>query len=100
MTFEQKISGTRVTDYEIELIHASQFVDLVEISQIIKRAEAMNYLLDTFRFYPTETGHWVAILDYDSLYKLTILNSYPEYEQELREYFGENWLKHYIRFNH
>ena len=65
----------------------------------------MDFILDNFRFskcgdeenYPNE---WVAVFDYDTLYKIAILENYPEYEKEMIDYFGEKWLKHYIRFNH
>ena len=42
----------------------------------------------------------MAILDYDTILKLSILEHYPEYEKEMINYFGNEWLKHYIRFNH
>ena len=105
MKFEPKISGTRVTDFSITPIFKDQYVLLSEAQKIIKRQETMNFLLDTFRFskcgnekdYPNE---WVAILDYDTIYKMSIMENYPNYEKEMVEYFGENWLEHYIRFNH
>ncbi len=105
MKFEPKMSGTKVTDFNIKPLFKSQFVLLSEAMKTIKRQETMDFLLDTFRFsmcgnqekYPNE---WVAIIDFDTDYKLAIMESYPEYEKELTEYFGENWLKHYIRFNH
>lgn len=103
MKFEPKISGTKVTDFEITPIFESQFVWLSEAMEVIQRQEAMDYLLDTYRFTKgcEEKFHdWVAIIDWDTIMKLSILEHYPEYEKELKEYFGEEWLKHYIRFNH
>lgn len=105
MKFESKISGTRVTDFDITPIFEEQFVFLSEAQKVIKRQETMDFLLDEFRFsrcgnqkkYPNE---WVAILDYDTIFKLSILEHYPEYEKEMIDYFGNEWLKHYIRFNH
>ena len=105
MKFEPKISGTKVTDFHITPIYGDQFLLLSQAQKIIKRQETMNFLLDNFRFnkcgneidYPNE---WVAILDYDTIYKISIMENYPEYEKEMIEYFGENWTKHYIRFNH
>lgn len=105
MKFESKISGTRVTDFDITPIFEEQFVFLSEAQKIIKRQETMDFLLDEFRFsrcgnqkqYPNE---WMAILDYDTILKLSILEHYPEYEKEMIDYFGNEWLKHYIRFNH
>ena len=103
MKFEPKISGVRVDDFEIEPIFDSQFVWLSECMEKIKRQETMDYILDTFRFYKgsEEKEHdWVAILDYDTIDKVSIMENYPQYEKELIDYFGENWLKHYIRFGH
>lgn len=103
MKFEPKISGTRVTDFNIKPIFNSQFIWLSEAMEKIQRQETMNFLLDDFRFTKgsAEKSHdWVAIIDYDTIAKLSILENYPEYEKEMIEYFGENWLKHYIRFNH
>lgn len=103
MKFEPKISGTKVTDFEITPIFGSQFIWLSEAMEVMQRQEAMDYLLDTYRFTKgeAEKSHdWVAIIDWDTNMKLSIMEHYPEYEKELKEYFGENWLKHYIRFNH
>lgn len=103
MKFEMKISGTAVTDFEIETIFSNQFVWLSDAMKKIKRQETMNFLLDTFRFskgFEEKEGDWCAILDYDTIYKLSVLENYPQYEQEFIDYFGEGWLKQYIRFNH
>lgn len=100
MKFEPKISGTRVTDYSIELIFDNQFISLTECIEKIHKQETMDYLLDTFRFSICDDGNWLTIIDSDTDYKITILEKYPEYEKEMIDYFGENWLKYYIRFNH
>ena len=50
MKFESKISGTRVTDFDITPIFEEQFVFLSEAQKIIKRQETMDFLLDEFRF--------------------------------------------------
>lgn len=105
MKFEPKISGTRVTGFEITPIFKNQIVFLSEAMKTITRQEVMDFLLDEFRFnrvynqekYPNE---WVAVLDYDTIYKLSVMENYPEYEKEFIEYFGEKWMNHYIRFNH
>lgn len=103
MKFEPKLSGTRVTEFKITPIFHEQVVWLSEAMKIIKRQETMNFLLDEFRFskgYEEREGDWVTILDYDTIFKLSVLENYPEYEEEFKEYFGEQWLKNYIRFNH
>lgn len=103
MKFEEKISGTAVTNFNITPLFESQFVWLSEIMRLVHKQETMNFLLDNFRFskgYEEKDRDWVAILDYDTIYKVTIMEKYPEYKEELIDYFGENWLRHYIRFNH
>lgn len=105
MNFEPKISGTKVTDYRITPIFGDQFILLSEAQKVIKHQETMNFLLDNFRFnkcgneidYPNE---WVAILDMDTIYKISIMENYPEYEKEMIDYFGVKWMDDYIRFNH
>lgn len=100
MRFESKISGTAVKDFEITLIFNSQIVSLKEAMQKLHRQEAMDYLLDKFRFKLCDNGEWIAIISFDDDYKLAILENYPEYEKLMIGYFGEHWLNHYIRFNH
>jgi hypothetical protein len=103
MKFEPKISGIRVTEFNIIPLFDSQFVWLSEVMKKIQNQKAMNFILDTFRFTKgeAEKAHdWCAILDWDSIMKVSILESYPEYEKEMVSYFGEGWLEHYIRFNH
>ncbi len=102
MKFETKISGTKVTDFNITPIFSNQIIWLSEAIKIIKRQETMNFLLDGFRFSKgnEKEGDWGAVLDYDTIYKLSILENYPEYEKEMTNYFGKTWYTQYIRFNH
>lgn len=106
ITFDPKISGVRVTGSEIDdvmynIIFPSQFISLKDCIRKIHRQESMNWLLDTLRFSKGERADdWRAIIDWDSIAKLTILEKYPEVEKQFIEYFGENWMEHYIRFNH
>lgn len=100
MKFEPKISGTKVTDFEIKNIPLCEIFSLKDVYEKIHRQETMDFILDTLRFSKTESGEWLAWIDFDFMYKIAILENYPEYEKELTDYFGENWLKHYIRFNH
>lgn len=105
MKFEPKMSGTRVTDFDIECKLAGQIHLLSELMKEIHEQKTMDFILDNFRFtkcgnqeeYPHE---WVAVFGYDTLYKIAILEDYPEYEKEMIDYFGEDWVKHYIRFGH
>jgi len=103
MKFEGKISGTKVSEFEITSIFNSQFVWLSEVMEKIQNQKAMDFILDTFRFSKgcEEKSHdWCAILDWDSIMKISVLENYPEYEKEFIDYFGEEWFKQYIRFNH
>lgn len=106
INFEPKISGVRVTGSEIDdvmynIIFPSQFISLKTCIRKIRRQESMNWLLDTLRFSKGEgVGDWCAIIDWDSNAKITVLEEYPEVEKQFIEYFGENWMEYYIRFNH
>ena len=103
MIFEAKISGTKVTGFDITPIFNKQLILLSEVQKTITQQKTMDFLLDNFRFtkcnenYP---GEWYAIIDADTDCKLAIMENYPNYEQEMIAYFGEKWFKHYIRFNH
>lgn len=100
LVFEEKISGTRVDNYEITPIFKRQFISLAEVLQVVKKQEVMNWLLDNLRFTKGRDENWYTSIDWDTILKLSILENYPEYEKELIQYFGLNWLNHYIRFSH
>lgn len=102
MTIVSKISGWSIKDFDIKRVFENQIITLNETIARIKNQKAMDYILDTFRFTKsgTDNGEWYAILDYDSIYKVSILENYPEYEKELADRFGEEWWKFYLRFNH
>lgn len=103
MKFESKISGTKVTEFKTKPIFNSQLIWLSEVMEKIQNQEAMDFILDTFRFIKgceVKSHDWCAILDWDSIMKISILENSPEEVEELKNYFGESWLKHYIRFNH
>lgn len=106
MNFEPKMSGVTVTGFNIKPIFNSQFISLEDCIKADLKQEVMNFILDTLRFYKGEkeegetVAPWYCTMDYDTIYKISILQNYPQYEQELKEYFGNNWIKHYIRFGH
>lgn len=103
MKFEPKISGTRVENFKTKAIFDSQFVWLSDVMAKVQNQKAMDFILDTFRFSKgcEEKSHdWCAILDWDSIMKISALETCPEDVEEFENYFGENWLKYYIRFNH
>lgn len=100
MKFEPKISGTTVTEFKIKPIFDNEIITLSSLIEKVKKQETANFILDTFRFTICSDGEWRAIFDWDTIMKISILENYPEYESVLRDYFGENWIEHYIRFNH
>lgn len=107
MQFTEKISGTKVTDFNIAPIFKSQYISLQDLLDADLNQKAMDFILDTFRFRKGERTEynqneclWWTTIDWDSILKVSILQNYPQYEAEFVEYFGEEWLKHYIRFNH
>lgn len=104
LKFEPKMSGTSVIGSEANFLFDSQFVSMQEVLDKVHRQETMNWILDTLRFYKGDEVDgkqtWWTTIDFDTLMKLDIMEHHPEEEQQLVEYFGENWMKHYIRFNH
>ena len=104
LEFEGKISGTTVTGSEAQFLFDSQFVSLSEVIEKVRRQETMNWILDTLRFTKGEevdgTQTWWCTIDFDTLMKLDIMEHHPDEEKQLEEYFGEDWMRQYIRFNH
>lgn len=101
LNIESKISGWKVTGFETKPVFSSQIVSLEECMKTVKRQETMDFILDTFRFNKgKEDGDWFAILDWDTIMKISIMETNPEEEKELEERFGFSWLKVYLRFNH
>jgi len=106
ITFDPKISGTMVTGSEIDevlnnCIFKSQFITLNDCINNIHRQESMNWILDTLRFTKSADGNnWWATISWDSIAGLTVMEKYPEVEKQFIEYFGEDWMNVYIRFNH
>lgn len=104
--FTSKISGTQVTGSEIDevlnnLVFDSQLITLNSIQEKIHRQESMNWILDTLRFTKSaDEKNWWATISWDSIAGLTVMEKYPEIEKQFIEYFGEGWMKRYIRFNH
>ncbi|MEE3344674.1 MAG: hypothetical protein VZS44_11310 [Bacilli bacterium] len=100
MKFITKMSGVRVEDYDIIPIFDTQYIDLKSILYKVTRQETMDWILDKLRFTKGTDNNWYTTVDWDTIYKLSVLENYPEYEKEFIDYFGENWINHYIRFNH
>lgn len=101
LNIENKISGWKVTGYETKPIFNDQIVSLEECMKTIKRQKTMDFILDTFRFSKAmQDETWIAILDWDTIMKISIMETNPEEEKLLENYFGKNWIKNYLRFNH
>ena len=105
MKFEPKISGTKVTDFEVNFLFHSQIISLQDVLELDLSQRTMDWILDNLRFHrgvreDKNECIWWAILDFDTNLKLSILENHPEYEKELKDYFGDEWMKYYIRFNH
>ncbi len=107
MKFESKISGTRVTNYgKIKVFPhlLDQIVTLHDINNLTDK-RAVQFILNTYNMVSLNADHanganWGAIMSYDDILKVSILENHPDLEAELRDHFGDNWLQHYIRFNH
>lgn len=98
---ENKISGWKVTGCETKPIFGSQIISLEECMKTIKQQETMDFILDTFRFSKgMKDGTWFTILDWDTIMKISIMETNPEEEKQLEENFGKKWFTHYLRFNH
>ena len=67
----------------------------------IKQQETMDFILDTFRCSKgMKDGTWFATLDWDTIMKISIMETNPEEEKQLEENFGKKWFTYYLRFNH
>ena len=101
LNIETKISGWKVTGFETKPIFSSQIISLEECMKAIKRQETMDFILDTFRFSKgMKDGTWFATLDWDTIMKISIMETNPEEEKQLEEHFGKKWFTYYLRFNH
>ena len=101
MNIESKISGWKIINFETKPIFDSQVISLENCMRTIKRQETMNFILDTFRFSKgVKEGTWFTTIDWDTIMKISIMETNSEEEKQLKEYFGESWIKHYLRFNH
>lgn len=108
MKFTEKMSGTSV-NIHVEPLFGYCLVSLEEVMKSDLSQETMDFILDNLRFYRGErtadnTGEciWWTTIDHDTRCKLAVLEraEYAEIKDEFVAYFGENWMKHYIRFSH
>lgn len=97
LNIESKISGWKVTGFETKPVFSSQVVSLEECMKTIKKQKTMDYILDRFRF---SDGTWFTTIDWDTIMKISIMETNPEEEKQLEEHFGNSWTTIYLRFNH
>lgn len=101
INIESKISGWKITNFETEPIFDSEVISLEDCMRKIKRQETMDFILDRFRFSKgVKEGTWFTTIDWDTIMKISIMETNPEEEKQLKEYFGEIWIRNYLRFNH
>lgn len=105
MKIESKMSGWAISDFDIKIFpHVfDNIVTLNDIDKLSKRTA--QWILDNYNLVglnSERTGcNFGVVMGYDDLYKASIMESYPELEKELADYFGStNWTKCYLRFGH
>lgn len=107
MKIESKISGWSISNVDIEIFPhlGDQVVTLNDIDKLSKRSA--QWVFDTYNLVelnPNRAGcHFGVVMSYDDLYKVSIMESYPEIEKELADYFNPSfgdWTKCYLRFGH
>lgn len=101
LNIETKISGWKVTGFETKPVFNSPIVSLEECMKTIKRQKTMDFILDNFRFSKgVKEGTWFTTIDWNTNMKISIMETNPEEEKQLEEYFGKDWIKNYLLFNH
>lgn len=97
LNIESKISGWKVTGFETKPVFNSQVVSLEECMKTIKKQKTIDYI----RFSKgIKEGTWFTTIDWDTIMKISIMETNPEEEKQLEERFGYSWTKIYLRFNH
>ena len=107
MKIEPKISGWSISDFNIKIFPHSgdQIVSLNDIDKLSLRSA--QWIFDNYNFVelnPEAAGcHFGVIMSYDDMFKVSIMENYPEIEKELADYFNSSfgdWTKCYLRFGH
>ena len=104
MKIEPKMSGWTITEYSIDVskLPFKEFPYLIYLDECLKlnNEKSMEYILENATFVKSSEGRWGSLFGNDGIMKIAILEFYPEYEAQLTEYFGEDWVNYYLRFNH
>lgn len=98
MEFVPKMSGVAVSDFDIKLVFNERIITVDEAKNL-KSIKAFNFIMENYEWLDNN-GEKVTILNFDDMYKISIMENYPNYAEELKNYFGDNWANYYIRFNH
>lgn len=107
MKIESKISGWRISDYEINVFphYGNGIVTLRDIDKLSKRSA--QWIFDNYNLVQFHNGkmdsHFGVLMDGDDVMKVSIMESYPDYEKQLADYFNDSfgdWRKCYLRFGH
>lgn len=107
MKIEPKISGWSISDFNIKIFphYMDEIVTLKDIDNLSK--ESAQWIFDNYNlvaFNKEIVGcHYGVIMSHDDLCKVSIMESYPDLEKELADYFNPafgDWRKCYLRFGH
>lgn len=107
MKIEPKISGWSISGVSIKIFPhlGDQIVTLLDIDKLSTRAA--QWIFDTYNLVelnPDRAGcNFGVLMSYDDMLKVSIMESYPEIEKELADYFNPSfgdWRKCYLRFGH
>ena len=100
------MSGWYISNYQ-DITHTveqlqGKFSGYLQLSKLT-RPGALEWVVENYDIIRDENEGepcLIAILHSDDFYKVAIMESHPSIEDKLKEYFGENWANHYLRFGH
>ena len=107
MVIESKISGWAISDCEITMFPHFRdcIVTLNDIDNL--SARSAQWIFDNYNLVELNrelTGcNFGVLMRRDDMYKVSIMEYYPEIEAQLIEYFNDifgDWRKCYLRFFH
>ena len=107
MKIESKISGWAISDCEITMFPHFRdcIVTLNDINNL--SARSAQWIFDNYNLVELNhelTGcNFGVLMRRDDMYKVSIMEYYPEIEAQLIEYFNDifgDWRKCYLRFFH
>lgn len=105
MKIEPKMNGWAISDVNIKCFpHLLEgIITLNDIDKLSKRSA--QWIFDNYnlvRLNPDIADcHFGVLMSHDDMFKVSIMESYPEIEKELMNYFNPlfgDWTKCYLRF--